>query len=131
MLKKMLPAATVLLLCLAVPAAQAQQQAIKRTILQKMDFPGGGYATLIVAVEIAAHSLVPRHTHPGIEMGYVLTGEGDLMIDGQPTLHLKPGTSYQIPAGVPHSARTGAAPQRIIVTYVVDKTKPLASPAPR
>ena len=41
-----------------------------------------------------------RHTHPGVETGYVLEGELDLLIDGQPPKKLKAGDSYQIPAGV-------------------------------
>jgi hypothetical protein len=31
---------------------------------------------------------------------------------------------------VPHGARNGDKPTRLLVTYVVDKDKPLASPAP-
>ena len=37
-----------------------------------------------------------RHTHPGIETGYVLEGEFDLPIQGQPTHRLKPGDAYQV-----------------------------------
>jgi quercetin dioxygenase-like cupin family protein len=72
-----------------------------------------------------------RHNHPGIESGYVLEGEGDLLIDGQPPLHLKAGDSYQIQAGAIHDAKvSGDKPLKVLGVYVVDKTKPLASPAP-
>ena len=57
--------------------------------------------------------------------------EGDLLIDGQPPLHLKAGDSYQIQAGAIHDAKvSGDKPLKVLGVYVVDKTKPLASPAP-
>jgi hypothetical protein len=34
-----------------------------------------------------------------------------------------------VPTGVPHSAKNGAAKTVVISTYVVEKGKPLASPA--
>ncbi len=85
---------------------------------------------LAVAVIAAADSTVARHTHPGIETGYVLEGESELAVDGKPAQQLKPGDTYQIPAGVPRMARTGAEPTKIIATFMVDKEKPLASSAP-
>ena len=113
-----------------IGAAQAQTDAVKRTPLQKVEFPGDRHATLIVLVEIAPNGVVARHTHPGIEMGYVVEGEGVLTVEGQGDQPLKPGGSYQVPPGVPHSARNGDKPQKIIATFAVEKDKPLASPAP-
>ena len=68
----------------------ALAQGIKRTPLQKIDFPAG-YTTVTAIAEIPAGGSAGRHTHPGVETGYVIEGEGDLIIDGQPTKHLKPG----------------------------------------
>jgi quercetin dioxygenase-like cupin family protein len=74
---------------------------------------------------------VPRQSHPGIEMGFVQDGEGSLTIEGSPELVLKAGSSYSIPAGAIHLAKnTGTTPLRIIGTFVVEKAKPLATPAP-
>src|SRR5947209_18469622 len=84
--------------------AIAQQTAIKRTPLQKIDFPAG-YTTVTAIAEIPAGGSAGRHTHPGVETGYVIEGEGDLIIDGQPTKHLKPGESWAIPAGAIHIAK--------------------------
>jgi len=43
---------------------------------------------------------------------------------------LKPGDAFQIPAGTPHAGgMPGTAKTRILITYVVEKGKPLASPA--
>jgi quercetin dioxygenase-like cupin family protein len=72
-----------------------------------------------------------RHTHPGVETGYVIEGEGELIIDGQPTKVLKPGESWAIPAGAIHDAKVvGDKPLKIMAIYIVEKDKPLATPAP-
>ena len=111
-------------------AGAAVAQGIKRTPLQKVEFPDG-YNTVTGIAEIPAGGAAGRHTHPGIETGYVLDGEGDLLIEGQAPLHLKAGDSYQIPVGAIHDAKvSGDKPLKVLGVYVVDKTKPLASPAP-
>ncbi len=111
-------------------AALAQQAGIKRTPLQKVEFPDG-YTTISGIAEIGAGGAAGRHTHPGIETGYILEGEADLIIEGKPDLHLKAGDSYSIPAGVVHDAKVhGDKPLKVLAVYVVDKTRPLASPAP-
>jgi quercetin dioxygenase-like cupin family protein len=82
-------------------------------------------------ITVAPGGLVARHTHPGIEMGYMQEGEATLLIEGQPEIQMKPGDSYSIPAGAIHSAKnTGTVPVKIIGTFVVEKAKPLATPAP-
>ncbi|HEY0330450.1 MAG TPA: cupin domain-containing protein [Rhodopseudomonas sp.] len=110
--------------------ASAQQGGIKRTALQKVEFPDG-YVTVTGIAEIPPGGSAGRHTHPGIETGYLLEGETDMLIDGQPAQHLKAGDSYSIPAGVVHDAKVhGDRSVKVLAVYVVDKTKPLASPAP-
>jgi quercetin dioxygenase-like cupin family protein len=110
--------------------ALAQQPGIKRTPLQKVEFPEG-YNTITAIAEVPAGGAAGRHTHPGAETGYVLEGELNLLIDGQPDKVVKTGESYQIPAGVVHDAKAhGDKALKVLGVYVVDKTKPLASPAP-
>jgi quercetin dioxygenase-like cupin family protein len=113
----------------AVGDAQAQTPGLKRTILQKMDFPDS-YVTITASVEINPGAAVARHTHPGIETVYVLDGDFELSVKGDPARKLKTGDSFHVLREVPHSARNGDKPTRLLVTYVVDKDKPLASPAP-
>ena len=51
-------------------------------------------------------------------------------IQGQTTLMLKPGDGFQIPAGTPHAGGAPATQKtKLVSTYVVEKGKPLASPA--
>lgn len=112
-----------------LPAATQQTATIKRTPLQKFDVPGTKFETVIGIAEIAPNVLIGRHTHPGPESGYMLEGEMILMIAGQPDKTVKAGESYQVPSGAVHDAKTGSKGARVIATYVVEKGKPLASPA--
>jgi quercetin dioxygenase-like cupin family protein len=123
------------LLALAVVAiagagvAIAQQSGIKRTPLQKLDFPEG-YNTVTAIAEVPAGGAAGRHTHPGAETGYVLDGELELVIDGQPPKTIKAGESYQIPPGAIHDAKAGDKPFKVLGVYVVKAGEPLAKPAP-
>jgi quercetin dioxygenase-like cupin family protein len=60
----------------------------------------------------------------------VVEGEAELSVKGEPTRTIKAGDGFQVPPETPHSARNGSKLTRLMVTYVVDKDKPLASPAP-
>jgi quercetin dioxygenase-like cupin family protein len=129
MIKKILLGLTIVAFA-AASGAVAQQGGIKRTPLQKVEFPDG-YVTVTGIAEIQPGGSAGRHTHPGIETGYLLEGEADLIVEGKPDQHLKAGDSYALPAGGVHDARVhGDKPLKVLAIYVVDKTKPLASPAP-
>jgi len=111
----------------APPAATA---GVTRKILSQTDGPTPGYMTINVVAEIEPGVSVARHTHPGIESAYVLEGGFELPIQGQTTLMLKPGDGFQVPAETPHAGgKPGDKKTKIAITYVVEKGKPLASPA--
>ena len=115
---------------LAVPAlADSAPPGIKRTPLQSIDFPDG-YKTVTGLAEVAPGHASGMHTHPGIETGYVLDGEVLMIVEGQPDRTLKPGDSFVIPSGAKHDVKSvGSMPAKAISVFVVDKSKPLASPA--
>jgi quercetin dioxygenase-like cupin family protein len=115
-------------------AAQATPPAatsgVTRKILSQADGPAAGYVTLLVEATIEPGVTVARHTHPGIESAYVLEGGFELPVQGQETRTLKAGDGFQIPPETPHAGgKPGDAKTRILITYVVEKGKPLASPA--
>jgi quercetin dioxygenase-like cupin family protein len=102
---------------------------VTRKIISKSDGPTG-YEILLIEAEIEAGVAVGRHTHPGVESAYVLEGGFELPIQGMETKMLKPGEAFQVPANTPHAGgKAGTAKTRLIITYVVEKGKPLASPA--
>jgi quercetin dioxygenase-like cupin family protein len=84
---------------------------------------------MLVMAEIAAGATVARHTHPGIESTYVVEGGCELSVQGQPAKRIAAGEGFQIPPGTPHGVQNGDRPTKLAITYVVEKGKPLASPA--
>jgi quercetin dioxygenase-like cupin family protein len=113
----------------AADSAPAPTAGLKRTILQRTDGPTPGYETVLALVEIEPNATVARHTHPGVESTYVVEGQIEFLMDGQPPRTMSSGEGFQVPVAVPHAAKNGAKPARLSGTYVVEKGKPLASPA--
>ena len=111
-------------------AGAAHAQGIKRTPLQDIKYPAGHHIVTVIA-EIGPNVLAGRHTHPGVDTGYVLDGEATLIIEGQPDKVLKAGDSYAVPAGIPHDIKTSDKGLKIMAVYVVEDGKPVATPAPK
>jgi quercetin dioxygenase-like cupin family protein len=109
--------------------AQNAPAGLKRTIIMRTDGPMQGYETVNARVDLDALALVARHTHPGIESSYVVDGALELSVDGQGTRTFKTGDGFQVPPQTPHSGKSGDKPTILAITYVVEKGKPLASPA--
>lgn len=122
---------TITALFAAVVVAQQPPAApIKRTPLQTVDVVGSPYQTVTGIAEIAANVNIGRHTHPGYETGYVMEGDLTLLVEGKPPLALKPGDSYQIPLNAIHDARSGEKGAKVLAVYIVERGKPLVTPAP-
>ena len=60
-----------------------------------------------------------RHNHPGSEeIIFVVSGEGEQMVDGEGPVPVRAGASIYIPEGVYHSTvNTGWEPLRLLVVY--------------
>jgi quercetin dioxygenase-like cupin family protein len=108
----------------------AQNPALTRTIVTKADVSVPGREAVVARVEVAPGGVAGWHTHPGDEISYVMEGEATLMIAGQPPRKVAAGEGFVIPAGVVHNAKNdGATATKLVGVYVVEKGKPLASPA--
>ena len=108
-------------------SAIAQQAGIKRTLLRSIDFPAG-YTTVTAIVELAPGSCSGRHTHPGIDSGFVMQGDFVLKVDGKPEQTFKAGDSFETQPLMPHDA-CSVSGTKLVDTWVIEKGKPLASPA--
>jgi quercetin dioxygenase-like cupin family protein len=128
-----LRAVLLLALLLAAGAAAAQKPAadtgaLKRTEVLRGDVTEAGREAVVVKVELAGHATAPRHTHPGDEISYVLDGECDVLVDGEPARHVKAGEAFIIKAGKVHTARNpGATPVHLVGVYMIEKGKPIAT----
>ena len=79
------------------PAGTATPTApIKRILLQRFDVPNSNFETVTGIAELAPSVNIGRHTHPGLESGYVMDGEFTLLVEGKPPLALKAGDSYTV-----------------------------------
>jgi quercetin dioxygenase-like cupin family protein len=119
-----------LALC-ATGALLAQASGITRALVGRADVSVQGREAVVARVELAPGAKAGRHTHPGDEISYVLEGEATLLVDGQPPRTVKAGEMLVIPAGVVHDAHNDSSGSvKLVGVYVVEKGKPLASPAP-
>lgn len=122
--------ASILGAVLVATAALPQGSGIQRTIVERSDVSVPGREAVIAHVEIAPGARAGRHTHPGEEISYVEEGTGELLIDGKPARTLKAGDGFVVPAGAVHDARnTGTQPLKVVAIYLVEKGKPMATPA--
>jgi quercetin dioxygenase-like cupin family protein len=111
--------------------AWSQASGLTREMVGKADVSVPGREAVVARVQVAPGSRAGRHTHPGDEISYLVEGEVELLVDGQPPRTVKAGESFVIPAGVVHDAHNASTqPAKVIGVYVVEKGKPLATPAP-
>jgi quercetin dioxygenase-like cupin family protein len=113
------------------PSSDALASTLKRTELQHAtsSIPGRDIVQVLTEIPVGVES--GWHTHPGEEVGYILTGTVEMMIEGQPTLTLSAGDPFLIPPGTPHNARDlGPDVGHMLSTYFVDHSEPLATFVP-
>jgi quercetin dioxygenase-like cupin family protein len=116
------------LLSVAAGAALAADSGVTRTLFDRMDVPAG-YETVVGSAALAAGASIGRHTHHGVEFGYVAEGEVEFFVEGKEPFRLKAGSFYKIEAGKVHDARAVGAPAKAVATWVIEKGKPLSEPA--
>ena len=74
---------------------------------KKPNIPAVRFICVLVEVDIEPNGVVPRHTHPGVESSYLVSGGCTFSVEGQPDRVLKAGDGFQVPPEVPHSVRNG------------------------
>jgi quercetin dioxygenase-like cupin family protein len=124
-----LAAALSLASALCLHAAPAQLSGTHRTDLQRHDLSIPGREVVQARVDIDPGATARKHRHPGEEIVYVLDGQLEYQLEGEPPVTLKAGDVLFIPARTVHSAKnvgTGNAAE--LATYVVEKGKPLVEP---
>ena len=111
--------------------AYCQTPGFSRTPLQTQDLSVPNKVVVQARAEFDPGVAAGRHTHPGEEMGYILEGQLELKIDGQPPRIVKTGEVFFVPAGLVHDGiNNSTGKTKVLATYVVEKGKPVASPAP-
>jgi quercetin dioxygenase-like cupin family protein len=68
------------------------------------------------------------HAHPGEEVGYIIAGQVEMMVQGRATVVLHAGDGFLIPPRTPHNARDlGPKTGRMLSTYIVEAGQPIAT----
>lgn len=116
---------------LAAPRLAQAQIGLERKILLQQDASLPGYETVVAEVSVAVGGREGKHWHPGTMIGYVLQGELTLELEGRPTKIVKAGEAALIePRQVHEGINKGTVPIKAVVTFIVEKGKPLTTPAP-
>lgn len=103
------------------------QGGIKRTVLQRTNFPDG-FTVNFNLIEVPNGTSASPHIHPGLEVTYVLEGELDLVTKGKPDQRFTPGMSYMVTDSDVHFARVlGDKPIKLLCVFINEQTKPVAT----
>ncbi|MFC5698995.1 cupin domain-containing protein [Pseudomonas sp. GCM10022186] len=99
---------------------------IHRTDLVKQEIHAHGHEVIQARVDIDPGVASPRHSHPGEEVAYVISGTFEYQLEDREPVILKAGDSLFIPDGVPHVAKNvGEEKASELATYTVRKGEPL------
>jgi quercetin dioxygenase-like cupin family protein len=110
------------------PPFDALAGTLKRTELQHSASSIPGREIVQVLTEIPAGAESGWHTHPGEEIGYLLAGTVQMMIEGSPSLRLHAGDPFLIPPRRPHNALDlGPETGQMLSTYIVEADQPVAT----
>ena len=117
-----------LVLIIVAGSALAADGGIERKLFDRMDVPAG-YEVVVGSAELPPGVSIGRHTHHGVEFGYVASGEMEFDVEGKAPFRLKAGEFYKIDAGKIHDARSVGGAAKAVAIWVVEKGKPLSEPA--
>ncbi len=104
---------------------------LKRTELQRAASSITDREIVQVLTEIPEGVESGWHMHPGEEVGYILAGRVEMLIEDRETLLLNQGDPFLMPPNTPHNAiDLGPGTGMMLSTYIVDPTEPLATVLP-
>ena len=101
---------------------------LERTEVQRgsSSIPGREIVQVLTLIPVGVES--GWHSHPGEEVGYILGGTVEMMIEGRTTLTLHAGDGFLIPPRTRHNARDiGPGTGQMLSTYIVEIGEPLAT----
>ena len=67
-------------------------------------------------VEMEPNSVIPEHSHPHEQVGLMLEGEAEFVIDGR-CCTVRAGQMWRLPGGTPHKVSTGDQSMRALDVF--------------
>lgn len=108
------------------PNEALAQTGVKRTDLQKHDISVPGFEAVQATIDFPKGTSFGKHTHPGEEVIYVLSGTLQYEVEGEKPVTLKAGQVLFVPAGKVHAAKNVGNGKAVeLATYIVEKGKPI------
>lgn len=115
----------------ALAFALASVAAAPVNLSTDIDMSGPPQTVVFLERDLAKGQGTGMHIHHGIEMNVLIKGKVRLTIQGRKPRVMHAGDSVSIPREVPHDVvNIGDVPARIVISYVVDKGRPLKEPWP-
>jgi quercetin dioxygenase-like cupin family protein len=110
------------------PPNDALAGKLKRTEIQHQPSSIPGREIVQILTEIPCGVESGWHIHPGEEVGYIVAGTVQMMIQDQPSLILQAGDGFLMTPRLPHNALDiGPDTGRMLSTYIVEVGQPLAT----
>lgn len=107
-----------------LPASEVPPAPALQSLLRQSLAVAEGLEVIVSRVQVPPHTALPRHWHPGEEIGYVLEGEITLVMDGAEDTTQAAGEAVVIPARVVHTGVTGALGSTLLVIRVHPEGEP-------
>lgn len=115
----------------AAASASAQDDLsarLERREIQRAASSIAGREIVQVLTELPPGADSGWHTHPGEEVGFILSGEVEVRVEGRGATILRAGDGFLIPPRTPHKARErGGEHGRMLSTYIVETSQPLST----
>ena len=67
-------------------------------------------------VDLEPHAVIPEHSHPHEQIGYMVEGEAEFVVSGQSS-RVQAGEMWRLPGGVPHKVVTRERPMRAVDVF--------------
>ncbi len=136
--KMLVPALAALALAFSfspvVPGRAAPEEPSPKTqvteLLRQPDPQDATREIVLLSVKFPPGTNSQPHRHPGFIVGYVLSGELEFQLEGQPLQRFKPGDRFYEPPMSAHmvSRNPGTGTTEILAFTVQEKGKPIVLP---
>ena len=67
-------------------------------------------------IEMQPNSVIPEHSHPHEQVGCMLEGEAEFIVEGRPQ-RVVPGQMWRLPGGTRHKVVTGDQPMKSLDVF--------------
>ena len=70
----------------------------------------------LTIMEFEPNVVLPEHSHPHEQVGYLIEGEAEYIIEGK-SYPVRAGQMWRLPGGVRHQVKVGGRPMRVIEAF--------------